>query len=413
MMKNRITVLIAALLLVAYLMLGGCTPSEPPQVVPPPLPTPAESAPEPTPPMSTPEDSIPTPESVPEPTPAVQTPVESTPVQPPELTPDVPVPTPTAPAPATPMVQPPAPTPTLPSTPTPTTSPPTEIITDSSVPTTANPPSPTPVSVKLPAAPGTSVTSTDKSVIDHSNASDGYIMVKYTGDRTRFVVRITTPNGRLPQYTLPTDGNFYSLILSEGNGKYTIELYEGTAGTTSVVALDKLELNVSIANANTPFLMPNYYVDFTANSSIIQKGSEVTAGKKTEIDKISAIYNWFVENVKYDDHRAATVQSGYVPNLSDLMRDKKGICFDYAAGMAAMLRSHGIPTKMVHGDANDIFHAWIITYSTETGLINGWIRFDGKSWTLMEPTWAAANGDDNKGFREFVSGGNHTAKLYF
>ena len=38
-----------------------------------------------------------------------------------------------------------------------------------------------------------------------------------------------------------------------------------------------------------------------------------------------------------------------LPSVDETLKTKKGICFDYAALMTAMLRSQGIPTKLEIG----------------------------------------------------------------
>ena len=53
----------------------------------------------------------------------------------------------------------------------------------------------------------------------------------------------------------------------------------------------------------------------------------------------------------------------------DLLAQKKGICFDYAALMTAMLRSQDIPTKLVVGYTGNLYHAWINVYLEGQGWV--------------------------------------------
>lgn len=69
--------------------------------------------------------------------------------------------------------------------------------------------------------------------------------------------------------------------------------------------------------------------------------------------------------------------------MDDTLKTKKGICFDYAALMTAMLRSSGIPTRLDIGYATNIYHACISTYLDEQGWVDNVIKFDGKNWTMM------------------------------
>ena len=86
--------------------------------------------------------------------------------------------------------------------------------------------------------------------------------------------------------------------------------------------------------------------------------------------------------------------------MDDTLKTKKGICFDYAALMTAMLRSSGIPTRLDIGYATNIYHAWISTYLDEQGWVDNVIKFDGKNWTMMDPTFAAGGGD---GIQDFIT----------
>ena len=87
---------------------------------------------------------------------------------------------------------------------------------------------------------------------------------------------------------------------------------------------------------------------------------------------------------------AKTVTSGYLPNVDTILQSKKGICFDYAAVMATMLRTQGIPTKLVVGYAGSAYHAWVSVYINEIGWIDNIFYFDGKSWVRMDPTFASS-----------------------
>ena len=51
------------------------------------------------------------------------------------------------------------------------------------------------------------------------------------------------------------------------------------------------------------------------------------------------------------------------------METGKGICFDYASLAASMLRSQGIPTKIIFGYVapDNLYHAWNMFYTEEKG----------------------------------------------
>jgi len=120
-----------------------------------------------------------------------------------------------------------------------------------------------------------------------------------------------------------------------------------------------------------------------------------------------------VKNITYDTELAENVKSGYLPVLDKVLESKKGICFDYAALMTGMLRSQGVPCKLVVGYAGTIYHAWISVWTEETGWIDGAIFFDGSSWHRMDPTFASSN-NKSEAINSFISNDvNYTAKYFY
>ena len=103
---------------------------------------------------------------------------------------------------------------------------------------------------------------------------------------------------------------------------------------------------------------------------------------------------------------------GDIPNPDETLSTKKGICLDYASLTTAMLRSQGVPTKLEVGYSGDAYHAWISVWTKETGWIDNVIRFDGKKWTLIDPTLAANN--SKQSVRKYIGdGSNYTLKFVY
>lgn len=262
-------------------------------------------------------------------------------------------------------------------------------------------------------ASGTTVYSNEKAKVDASNAKDGYVMVAYNGQsKNRLKVRVTGPGGIVYTYDLNKNGNYEVFPLADGNGKYTVGVYENTSGNKYALAFST-PVTVMLTDSYAPFLRPNQYVNYTANSQAVKKAAKLTAGKKTDLEKITAIYHYTITTLTYDKQKAQTVQSGYLPDVDKVLAEKKGICFDYAALMTAMLRSQGIPTKLVVGYTGDVYHAWINTYIPEQGWIEGIIFFDGTTWKLMDPTFASS-ANQSKQIMEYIgNGSNYSAKYLY
>ena len=242
-----------------------------------------------------------------------------------------------------------------------------------------------------PEASGVLTASNNYAIIDYSNSRDGYVMVKYVEKTSkRLKVRIVGPT---TTYTYNIAVNEWTVFpLSDGNGQYKIKVMRNKEGNTYSNMLTTT-INVALGDEFAPFLRPNQYVNYENATQTMNKAATLVAGKTDPLDKVEAIFNFVVNNLTYDHEKAATVKSGYLPDLDQVLAAKKGICFDYAALMAAMLRSQGIPCKLVVGFAGDIYHAWISVWSPDQGWVEGAIYFDGIDWQLMDPTFASTTGN--------------------
>ena len=269
-------------------------------------------------------------------------------------------------------------------------------------------PGPADAAVSYPSAPGAAVKKNASAAIDYSNAKDGYVMVKWTGEAgVKVAVQVTGPNN--PEkytYYLRTDGEYDVLPLSDGDGTYKFVVCRNVSGTKYASALS-LSVSVELEDSLAPFLRPNQYVSYSEDSGAVRLGAELVKDAEDELGKVRAVYHWVVTNLTYDYDKARTVKSGYLPDVDKVMEEKKGICFDYAALMSAMLRSQGVPVKLVVGyTSTGEYHAWINVWSGEAGWMDGVIYFDGNAWKLMDPTFAST-GRQSQFIMEYINNTDH------
>ncbi|MDL2300327.1 transglutaminase-like domain-containing protein [Clostridiaceae bacterium OttesenSCG-928-D20] len=258
-------------------------------------------------------------------------------------------------------------------------------------------------------SPGTLTEKNSKGILDYSNTADGYVMVKYTGSNAKVKVIITGPKGTQYTYDQRLDGQYDTFPLSDGNGTYKFGLYENISGTKYSTALSK-SFDVKLKDEFAPFIRSNKYVNYTKDSEVVKKAAELTKNKTATLDKVDAVYDFVVKNFKYDYDLAANVKSGYVPDLDSVLKNKKGICFDYASVMTAMLRSQGVPTQLVFGYAGKAYHSWINVYSEKDGWVTATIYFDGKNWKRMDPTFASTGKSSAEILKYIGDGKNYTAQ---
>lgn len=153
--------------------------------------------------------------------------------------------------------------------------------------------------VRTPIASGASTYKNEKVILDASNLSEGYIMVKYTGSNPKIKVQISKSGSETYTYDLNTSGSYEVFPLSEGSGTYSVKVFENIQGTQYSQAFSQ-DISASISNQFGPFLYPNQYVNFNGASAAVQTGSAVAAGASDQIGVVTAVYNYVINNITYD-----------------------------------------------------------------------------------------------------------------
>ena len=264
--------------------------------------------------------------------------------------------------------------------------------------------------VRTPVASGSVTYGNGRATIDASNTSNGYVMIKYTGGQSRIKIQIA--KSTTYTYDLNARNTYEVFPFTEGNGTYSIKIFENVSGNQYAQVMSQ-NISVSLADEFAPFLTPNQYVNFSNGSAAVNKGAELAASAADEIGVVTNVYNYVINNITYDTAKAASVQSGYLPNVDQVLAQKTGICFDYAALMTAMLRSQDIPTKLVIGYSGGLYHAWVNVYIDNIGWVDNFIYFDGHNWSLMDPTFASSGGQSESIKQYIGNGSNYQAKYTY
>lgn len=223
-----------------------------------------------------------------------------------------------------------------------------------------------------PDAPGTTVSQSGGSVVDLSNASLGYICVKYAKSDQKIKLRIAHGDDTYT-YDLNADGEYAVFPLQMGSGNYAVTIYRQVKGT-QYAQDSSYAFDVSLADENAAFLCPNQYVWYTKDSPAALASAEICKDLSSDRERADAVYQYIVDHMVYNYMRALTVESGYLPDVDLVYRDAMGICFDFSALMTCMLRVESIPTRMVIGYADENYHAW-----NEVLLGGEWVRYDATS----------------------------------
>lgn len=212
---------------------------------------------------------------------------------------------------------------------------------------------------KWPASSAKGVKKNGKMKLDVTNINEGYFMAAIQKKNSKTLKLRVVKGKESLTYDLNSNGDYEVIPLQLGNGKYEISLWENVSGK-KYSAAGKLTISVKLKNANSPFLYPNQYVNYTKSSEPVKKAEELCKGKKPAA-AFDAVKKFMATSFVYDFRKAITIKPGMLPDIDGTYQKKMGVCQDLAAIMVCMLRTQGIPSRLVIGYADTQYHAWTVS----------------------------------------------------
>lgn len=243
-------------------------------------------------------------------------------------------------------------------------------------------------------------------LVDLSSASDGYVGLYCTSDSK---IKFQVLQGDMTFTYSVVTGEDQIFPLQCGDGHYTFKVMENIEDN-KYAELYKCETDAKLTDPFGPFLRPSQYANYEEHSECVEMAREMAESAGSEEAFIQSVYTYVCDNITYDVEKASTVKSGYLPDPDSTLREKKGICFDYASLAASMLRSQGIPTQIIFGYVapDDVYHAWNKFYTKSGGWQLVEFKVAGEDWNRIDLTFAA-NGANSK----FIGDGSNYMEAYF
>jgi transglutaminase-like putative cysteine protease len=229
-------------------------------------------------------------------------------------------------------------------------------------------------------------------VIDTARLEEGTVSISHVADQRLKV--IIEKDGQQAKYDLRNDGMAETYPLQLGDGEYIVSVLENISGT-KYRYVARQTVKVELEDDNRVYLASVQNVNWNYDMKAIAKANELTKGLESDSARIKKIYEYIVSNFKYDYDKMSTVQSTYLPDIENIYASGKGICYDFSSLFAAMLRSQGIPAKLVMGYTANVsgYHAWNEVYDSEKG---EWIVIDttydaerkaaGRAYSMIKET---------------------------
>ncbi len=210
--------------------------------------------------------------------------------------------------------------------------------------------------------------------IDSALAGDGIVRVSCAGVSKKTKVMVEKA---ATKYYYDMKNSEESFPLQMGDGTYTVSVLENISGTSYKV-LKKKSFKAKIDENNLIYLNSVQPVLWDENMEAIKLAESITSDAKDAQEAVKALYDYLVKNISYDYNKIGKLTEDYTPDIDAVLEAGKGICYDYAVLFAAMLRSQGIPAKLVKGYRADMknYHAWNEVYIDD-------------SWQVIDTTYSA------------------------
>lgn len=222
--------------------------------------------------------------------------------------------------------------------------------------------------------------------IDLSQIKNGLVNVAVASQKEAVSKVMISKGNEKYTYSIKSNNAF---PLQLGDGEYTVAVLENVQGNKYKV-IESQKVTYKAEKANDVFLQSIQLINWSENSDVAKKAFELTKNAANDNEKIQAIYNYIVKNINYDYAKASSVKAEYIPDLNSFLKDSKGICYDYASLFAAMLRSVGVPAKLIMGNKDDIngYHAWNQVFLKDS---NKWVSIDTTYDSIMLQNKRAAS----------------------
>ena len=215
-------------------------------------------------------------------------------------------------------------------------------------------------------------------IINPSRSNVGLVGVCLVGAMIpRIKYKVFTLKENSPEYHYNLTNDLQWLPFSHGDGKYSVKIYEEVSPNTDKYTQKmQQEINVRIQNPHDVFLQSNVYMAWKLDMNCIADARVLVHGLKTDKEKVEAIWDYMINNFKYDYNLANEITKNggkynYTPDIETISKEKTSICFGLTALFNSMVRSQKIAAKMVHGYFGNNYHAW-----SEIFVENGWKRMD-------------------------------------
>jgi len=191
---------------------------------------------------------------------------------------------------------------------------------------------------------------------------------------------------------LTLEGN-YQVVSMDGAGavfdpdpEHPVNGYEARS---NIAIPTPAELRVASPEYPPEVLLNDLQMPGTLDPRITGLAEQITSSENNNYDKAAAIERYLRTNFKYTLQLPRTLNRD--PLATFLFERKQGHCEYFASSMAVMLRTLGIPSRVVNGFRTGEFNDLTSQYLVRASNAHSWVEayFAGYGWISFDPTPAA------------------------
>ena len=208
-------------------------------------------------------------------------------------------------------------------------------------------------------------------VICTDYTSQGLLRICYESDTNAKLKLQVIMGDSTIWYNLKGDGSIEDFPLQYGDGEYLARIMQNDEGD-QYFAVESKSFTVTLDNENDVYLNSVQNVNWDYDMLPIEDVRYIVCQTLADYSNgdlyfscTQDLYEYIIENIDYDNEKISELTYDYQPDIEETYLTEKGICYDYASLLAAMLRSLNIPAKLVKGYASyspGDYHAWNEVY---------------------------------------------------
>lgn len=168
----------------------------------------------------------------------------------------------------------------------------------------------------------------------------------------------------------------------ELDSRYPISRYEATSDIATPLPED-----LRRAGTNYPAPIRRIYLQLPELDPRVPKlAAQITASAGNDYNKAAALEHYLQTHFGYTLELPQTAEKDPIANF--LFQRKRGHCEYFASSMAVMLRTLGIPSRVVTGFRSDEFNDLTGSYVVRAKDAHAWVEayFPGYGWQTFDPT---------------------------